>query len=246
MCDELDSKLEFFCGPILYLANYPQANKRQEILKWLVSTDPSSFHNSTLALREDTTGKWLQKSLEYSAWKNGETSLIWFYGIPGAGKPVLFSYIVEDIKTYCETQPDRQSAYVYYYCHFGRNQDESTHLLRWAISQLARQTVYLPPEISAMFEAGQQPGLHLMVKSFLGLCSRFRRVHLLVDGLDESVQRANLTHILLSMHRNQPNNINILIMSREEADVKEALRDTCQAVSLANPFVHEDSDIYSG
>jgi len=219
---------------------------RSQILKWLVTTDPSSYHNSTCALRESHTGLWLQKSPEYSDWKEGRTPLIWFYGIPGAGKTVLFSYIVEDIKPLCNLQATGGTAYVYYYCYFGRNQDESVPFMQWTINQLARQAQHVPAGIKEQFDADQQPSLPVLIDALAELAERFDRIYLLVDALDESASRSNLLQVLQSLNTGRFHNIDILAMSREEADIKFALKYAAQAVSvsLSNPYVDEDIATY--
>jgi NACHT domain len=214
------------------------------VLKWLVTTDPSGFHNSTYALREGNTGLWLHNSPEYNSFKEGMTPLIWFYGIPGAGKSVLFSYIVEDIKAYCKAQLNESSVCIYYYCYFGRNQDESTHLIRWTISQLARQLQYLPSNISQLFDSGEQPALPVMMDALAELSALFNQIYLLIDGLDESVRRVNLLQVLESLNTERFDNIKILAMSREEVDIKIAMKDVAQALSLHNSYVDKDIATY--
>ena len=216
------------------------------MLTWLVTTDPSSFHNSICILREENTGLWLHKSPEYSKWKEGQTPLFWFYGIPGSGKTVLFSHIVEDVRDLCNTQVEENYFFVYYYCYFGRNQDESTHLLRWAINQLARHTGYMPGTIRDFFNSGEQPPLVVLIEALAELCRRFDRVYILVDALDESLQRANLLRVLQSLISDRTSVVRILAMSREEPDIKFTMACLAHAgsMSLSNTYVDKDIATY--
>ncbi len=197
-----------------------------------------------MALREEHTGLWLRKFPDYRDWKAGKVPLLWFYGIPGAGKSVLFFYIVEDMKADCKAKPRGTSVCVYYYCHFRRNQDESTHLLRWVVSQLVRHAQYIPTNISYAFKLGEQTGSPVLTEALAELSSRFESIYLLVDGLDESVQRHNLLDVLKLLHQGPFRNVKILTMSREELDIQYSLREIAQSLSLSNPYLDEDIAIY--
>jgi hypothetical protein len=76
------------------------------------------------------------------------------------------------------------------------------------------------------------------------LSSYFSRIYLLLDGLDESLQRKNLLHVLKSLADSRFDGIKTLAMSREEPDIKVAMGDLAQAVSLSNPYVDEDIAMY--
>ncbi|KAK4207361.1 hypothetical protein QBC37DRAFT_355404, partial [Rhypophila decipiens] len=226
-----------------------QETSRGKILDWLVATDTSSYHNTTHAMRDKHTGLWLDKSPEYRRWKNeqGTCSLIWFYGNPGAGKTVLFSHIVEDIRTHCKTMKkdgDLPSVCTYYYCYFGRNQDESLPLMRWIISQLARLVKYIPHELKDLYDYGHQPDSGTVLEVMRELSQRFKTVYIVVDGLDESQNRSNILRVMKSLRDGFPN-LKILAMSREENDISEDMGSLCaQMVSLSNRHVDEDIAMY--
>ena len=198
-------------------------------------------------MRERHTGLWLDKSPQYCDWKDqqGDSSLIWFYGIPGAGKTVLFSHIVEDIRHHCKNKyDDKPSISVYYYCYFGRNQDESTPLLRWILSQLARRVKYIPQDLRDLFDSGQQPDTGTMLKALEELSQRFSTVYILVDGLDESFNRSDIIRVVKTLNV-EFTNIKILVMSLEEIDIRQAMNGMgAQAVSLSNSYVDEDIATY--
>ncbi|KAM7184713.1 hypothetical protein V8F33_012827, partial [Rhypophila sp. PSN 637] len=238
----IDSKLQ-------HISDQLDETSREKILDWLVATDPSSYHNTTRAMRERHTGLWLDKSPEYCQWKDkqGSCSLIWFYGIPGAGKTVLFSHIVEDIRSHCKAlkhHSDLPSICIYYYCYFGRNQDESIPLLRWIISQLARRVKYVPQELKDLFDSGHQPDSETVLRALSQMVQHFSTIYILVDGLDESESRSNVLRIIKTLRDDFPN-LKILTMSREENDIKEAMKNMCaDTVSLSNKYVDEDIATY--
>lgn len=178
------------------------------------------------------TGQWLSKAPEYQSWAAMETRFLWLYGIPGAGKTVLFSHIVESVKARYPFRPGNDIACVYYYCYFGRSQDETELLLRWIIDQLIRSSQFIPNEILDCFRAGQQPSVLTMVSALGLLVQKFHRIYLFVDALDESLERHNLLDLLLTLVGPGFENIVLLVMSREEIDIKSTIGLASKSITL--------------
>ncbi|KAL5323933.1 hypothetical protein ACEPPN_008475 [Leptodophora sp. 'Broadleaf-Isolate-01'] len=211
------------------------------VLKWLVTTEPSANHNRACELHEAHTGQWLTRSPEYTSWKTLTTRALWIHGIPGAGKTVLFSHIVEDIRTCCMNDTAGRFGYAYYYCDFARGQDETEPLIRWVINQLSRQLKILTPEVELLAEDGAQPSIPRLMQVFASIVQKFARVFILVDALDESQNRERLlSYLLRIMHAAELGNIQLLVVSRKEVDIERALLPNFGAISLSNPYVDED------
>jgi hypothetical protein len=81
--------------------NHDQSHKN--ILQWLTKVDPSSNHNEACKKHEPGTGEWFINSHEFSYWMLPGCSL-WLHGIPGAGKTVLCSTIIENVKKRCSPE----------------------------------------------------------------------------------------------------------------------------------------------
>ncbi|KAI0162500.1 hypothetical protein BJ166DRAFT_269771 [Pestalotiopsis sp. NC0098] len=142
-----------------------------EFCNWLQSTNPSMNHNSAWELREDNTGLWMTDSKEWKQWLEGKEKFLWIHGIPGAGKTVLASYLVEQTRLHCQNRAPmghlvslvspapKPIISVYYYCYFARNQDEAAHFLRWLLSQLCRRVMVIPNDIHAIHQSSQLPSI---------------------------------------------------------------------------------------
>src|SRR5436190_7149179 len=86
-----------------------QDTKHEKILDWLRKTDPITNHTAACEKHQDGTGQWFVMSHEFSQWLRPKRSL-WLHGIPGAGKTILCSTIIENVKTRCS----RDDACVYF------------------------------------------------------------------------------------------------------------------------------------
>lgn len=214
-----------------------------QILDWLVTTNPSSNHNSACHLHEEHTGQWLTNSPEYADWKSEKSRFLWLHGIPGAGKTVLLSYIAEDIRKLC--MKTESSASVYYYCYFAHNQDETAHFLRWVISQLCRKIGGVPPEVRKLFREGVQPTPQKLLDILGAVAENFSCVYITIDALDESLNRETILKTLCRIIETKNlTSIQLLATSRKELDIERTLLPVVEELSLSNLYVDEDIRTY--
>jgi DNA replication protein DnaC len=64
--------------------------------------DPSTNHNAARKKHKPTTGKWFLESEQFVSWMHGRITSIWLHGIPGTGKTILSSTIIDRIDTSCK------------------------------------------------------------------------------------------------------------------------------------------------
>src|SRR4051812_29785496 len=130
--------------------------QKVEITQWLVHTNPTDIHNRSRKLYEKQTGEWMLRSYEWKAYVEGDIRSLWIHGIPRAGKTILMSHLAELLESQARTDAVGCN---YYYCYFGRNQDETESFLRWVISQLCNQldAKYIPPKLQDLHERQQYP-----------------------------------------------------------------------------------------
>ncbi|KAH8901751.1 hypothetical protein GQ53DRAFT_851860 [Thozetella sp. PMI_491] len=121
-----------------------------EIAQWLECTNPSPLQNSALGKHEYHTSAWLLRSPEWLTWltQAGPSRLLWISGIPGPGKTVLASYLIEHLKRMCNDTAEIGT--VYYYCHYPHAQNEAAPFLRWNIGQLCRQAKWMPDTVQML------------------------------------------------------------------------------------------------
>jgi Cdc6-like AAA superfamily ATPase len=209
-----------------------------------VITDPSSNHNGAWSLREPNTGKWLIRSPDYVDWMKGSTSFLWLYGIPGSGKTILASFVVEDVKEFCKSTA--LNGWAYYYFYFRREKDEVPHFLCWVINQLCRQSKYIPPEVQELHRHGGEPGTASLLIALSAVLTGFQQVYLILDALDESTNRPQLLDVLIKLSSDANfAKLRILATSRKEQDIERALRGISTVISLnQNQWVDNDIRFY--
>src|SRR4051794_27305374 len=72
--------------------------RREKIERWLEPPNPSTNYNNALQQRQEGSGLWFLQSDAYAEWKKRRNSFLWLHGIPGCGKTILSSTIMEDLE----------------------------------------------------------------------------------------------------------------------------------------------------
>lgn len=180
---------------------------------------------------------------EWPLWIEGKHRCLWVYGIPGAGKSILASYLAEEIEKHCKSLSRKNSMLgsAYYYCYFGRNQDESSHFLRWVIGQLCRQANKLPEELQDDYKSGRTPTFRSLLLILQTVLNNFERVYVVLDAVDESMPRKDLLRVIRNLSTDTRfSNLGLMITSREYIDIEEELETCSIPISMSNLFVEED------
>ncbi|KAK9771655.1 putative Fungal N-terminal domain-containing protein [Seiridium cardinale] len=222
-------------------------DQRYKICAWLETTNPSVIHNFARKNYESHTGEWVLRLPPWKPWLEGHGSarFIWIYGIPGAGKTVLASFLIETCRSYCEGIGSTGFVCIYYYCSYLNNQDETTPLLRWLVSQISRTSKHVSKEIYDIYEMNHQPGLDVLKEALRELLCHMETVYLFVDAVDESQPRDELL-CLLEDFVTDPRfrKIRLLVTSRNYHDIDSALRRLSLPVSMSNDEVDKDIRIF--
>jgi hypothetical protein len=122
----------------------------ERIRGWLRPPDPSTNFNQARALHHENTGQWFLDGEAYSKWKRCTRSLLWLNGIPGCGKTVLSSSVVDDLQQ--SAGPIR--CVVYFYFDF--NDVAKQHVesaVRSLIAQLYYQRREAREEVNALYSS---------------------------------------------------------------------------------------------
>lgn len=198
--------------------------QKHDVCNWLQHTDPSPNHNRACKLYEEGTGSWVLRSPGWSDWIGLRKRCLWIHGIPGAGKTVLVSHLIEEIKRVCDKWPDQRGIWVYFFCYHTRNQDEAAPFLCWIISQLCRKARKIPSKVDDMYKTRNEPTLSELLDSLEAVLDFFGTVFITIDAVDESQPREDLLKILNNLV-SDPRfcKIQLLVTSREYLDIKRIM-----------------------
>ena len=195
----------------------------EKIIAWLKTCDPSTNHFSAWRKYEPITGNWFLQSQDFASWITGTTAFIWLRGIPGAGKTVLCSAIIDHVIGICTDQMDQ---YAYFYFDFNDPQKRTVSgMIRSLLVQLTMHQWSLSEEIDVLYkgcnEGTQDPGQDCLVETLLSLLRNSERTYFIVDALDECFERDELLQILARICGTS--HVKLLVTSRGLSDTDQEL-----------------------
>ncbi len=217
--------------------------------KWLSAPDPSSNHNEACAKRQATTGDWFIQSSNFAKWKEDRNSLLWLHGIPGCGKTILCSTVIEDVLL--KSPPALKKAVAYFYFDFRNTECQHGEMIRSLVSQLAAQCTNPPNPLESLYsscgDGARQPKLSALRQTLQDLAQIFDDTFIIVDALDECKEREQLLDDIQEFVEWQLGGLHILVTSRREGDTKETLDPLLnenQNIDIQSEVVDRDIRVY--
>lgn len=218
--------------------------------QWLSPPDPSINHHKWCKQRQEDTGLWFLESKGYINWKTDAASIIWLYGIPGCGKTILSSTIIQDVLQHCDGDPGKVVAYFYF--DFKDVQKQTPELMvRSLICQLSRKCVKVPVSLELLFsscENGQRsPSLDSQLDVLQQMIQEYPQCYIILDALDECKDRDDLMDILSQIISWQLDKLHVLVTSRKERDIQNSLESLVQdqnIICLQSGLVNGDIQKY--
>ena len=206
-----------------YLVN--QENERRDIRRWLSAPDPSVNHNRASHSRQGSTGSWFLKSEAFTRWQQ-QKLITWLYGIPGCGKTVLSSTIINEVRR--RYPPGKDVAVVYFYFDFNDSDKQSPEkMVRSLISQLFEHSEASQSQVKSLFslcnEGKQQPGMHGLCELLRELFDNITETFIILDALDESGERQILLEVIRQIQESKSQRLHLLLTSRSIPDIQSAL-----------------------
>ena len=232
----------------LYL--HDTASDDQRIIEWLDGPDPSANYNRALKDRNPKTGSWFIESSAFADWKARRGSLIWLHGIPGCGKTILSSTILQDVLD--QYHAKSKSAVLFFYFDF--NDAEKQRHEKMIRSLICQLFMYEYSAISALqtlcsscLNGGRQPTLEMLLETLRQMMTFLEDTYIILDALDECAEREELLTDLESIVAWKDANLHVLVTSRKENDIERALVPLVgerSTISIQNALVNADICTY--
>ncbi|KAI4607899.1 hypothetical protein J4E83_009443 [Alternaria metachromatica] len=210
-----------------------ETKKLMLVKDWLaVGELPRLDHESYCKIRNEcaTTTKWVTQHETIKHWIHADipnSPVVWVYGIPGAGKTILTSAIVEE----CKTKTDFITCF--FYCHDGDpTSSTAVGILKGLADQLLDHYPQMLPPCYTRRSSSGEPSLRSLNQAkrlFEDFCFTIPKLFIIVDGLDECerAERSQLLDMLTELVGQRdavdPGTIRLLIASQDHADIRRGL-----------------------
>lgn len=211
--------------------NYEQPidKKNHDLVNWLSPLTFSARQQDMISRREEGTGLWFLEASEFQTWIESNSSVLWCPGIPGSGKTIITSIVVDYLSKMYESDADIGVAYIY--CNY-RDHGEQTvvNLVGSILRNLLIKRFANNRAISdALWNAYRRhssrrtrPSLEEMTGPLLGELDLHKRTYLVIDALDECPEsdgtRQSFLRILRALQRLKTS---IMVTSRFDGSIQQ-------------------------
>jgi hypothetical protein len=211
----------------LQTSPFPEQELRM-MLDWLGGPDHFEPHQHYQQRIAEGTTNWLISNNQFEAWRDTPSSVLWLRGVPGSGKSVLSSAVIEHLQTYEALGHD--AAIAYYYFSFEAGQSQSVAMLRSLITQLSAWNGQPPDSLARCARrlsmatssksrgfSGQhtaQPSRIDLIRVLHGILNEYSRTYIVLDGLHEVADQQELIGILHAILSVPAHRCSIFLASR--------------------------------
>ncbi|KAL6819261.1 hypothetical protein V8C40DRAFT_281571 [Trichoderma camerunense] len=175
-----------------------RTTKKKVILRWLTQRDYSGQHGDYLKKHQPGTGQWLLNTPEFQDLMSGTKKKLVCHGMPGAGKTILTSVVINHLQTTFRHDQDVGIAYIYFHYKEEGNQNIED-LLASLLEQLLRSQTHLPESTVGLFKLHSKirtrPSDDELFSDLTFTIRRYKTVFFILDAMDEC-QRSSLKVLL--------------------------------------------------
>ncbi|KAF7347221.1 Ankyrin repeat-containing protein [Mycena venus] len=189
------------------------AAKREKIIEWMSPLNFFQRQADIFSTLQPGTGEWLLADSRFQDWLSGFGKILWCRGMPGSGKTVLASLVINHLEARFSNDGIGVA------CIYLNHKESETQSLTNLLAGIWRQLVLhkcIPDVVENLYERHRERQTRPSLDDFVGTVNfavaQYSKVHLVVDALDEypEVQRNLLLEYLATMGCG----VNLMITSR--------------------------------
>ncbi|KAH0536560.1 hypothetical protein FGG08_006568 [Glutinoglossum americanum] len=258
---ELEMPIARIGDKVLDLHDNLQKSERRDILRWLSAIPHKEHHKNISQGRLRGSGIWLLNNEEFIRWrKSSASSILWLHGIPGSGKTMLVSKVIDSF--FHESSEHKGfELLAYFYCTRNVAEPERAdpaEILRSILRQLSclgsgavRGVVV--KRYKEMEEDGFEPG-RLTIEDTAKLIidiAETNPVTIVIDALDECTDelRFEILEKLDEILKLSASLVKIFVSSRDNQDISCRLKhaqniyvQACDNTKDIERFIHFEVD----
>ncbi|ETS82683.1 hypothetical protein PFICI_04559 [Pestalotiopsis fici W106-1] len=210
----------------------------ENVTKWLAAPEVSGNLNKAREARHPGSGQRLIDEEAYQEWKIRPNSFLWLFGIPGCGKTILTSTVIDDLLA----SANHSQALFYFYFDFTDTRKQTfENCVRSLLDQLYHINVRSRKEVDALYASckngREQPSKSSIQETFAKIV-KSGETWLVLDALDECKVRDDLL-LWLGDLRSDEMNLHVVATSRPEQDIQTSMKQICRS-EKEKIAIHED------
>lgn len=198
-----------------------QEEELRKIASWLSPIDFRSRHQEILKGAQAGTCQWLFDSEKFRSWVDTDRGALWCPGIPGAGKTVASSIIIDHLQTKYRKE---NVAVTCLFCNYRDRSAQSAEIfMSNLLKQVVQQKRIISAELRERYNEREKSQLTFAesAKLFRHEISHVSKVFVVIDALDETSEHEDIRRLVLPELQSLP--INLLVTSRYEKSIEQRL-----------------------
>ncbi|KAL7928629.1 hypothetical protein V8C35DRAFT_317810 [Trichoderma chlorosporum] len=200
-----------------------------DIYAWLTPLTPI-FRNKHLEslstkARQDSGAQQLLQDQQFKTWMGSTDTTLWCTGLPGIGKTINASYIIEALRKQSHTG-NFGVAYVYF-SYKDIEIQTPVNVMASILQQLISDKPSHLSELRSLYtqhtNQKTRPSVPDIVALLLDVVLSFSKVFIIIDALDECTDADDVRFILLTELKKLKHRMCLLVMSRPIPDLEQLL-----------------------
>ena len=232
--------------------NLASTQRHTELMAWVCPYDCDPFTNYQEALkrRQTGTGRWLLDSESFKSWSQNDNGMFWLRGLPGCGKSVLISTVVEHVHGSLASLENGVSLAYFYIDYRDPAKQSIDACLASLVRQLLDQNTHGIRQLERLREQKQRNLSHNLTTSeyiclLRDLASLQTRVYLVIDALDEAQNPVAFFEALDQLSgRGSRTPIAMLVSSRNDPSLESILLPIVSNHVLVSDANNDDVRVY--
>ncbi|CAG8895583.1 unnamed protein product [Penicillium egyptiacum] len=214
------------------LTQRQENHERNKVLTWLSPVSPSLRQSEVFNSHQKGTGTWLLKTEAFQRWIGSQEQVLFCPGIPGSGKTVLSSIVIDHIEQTFPNQDDVVIAYLF--CDY-RQQHTLVDLYSALLRQAVQRKTSIPERIRSFYnkysEKSAKPSKDAILDELRYVLASCARAFVVIDAIDECpisdanhAIRHSFLHELVRLRNEE--GFNILATSRHDQEIAAHFEDS--------------------
>lgn len=200
--------------------------QKVSVLNWLSPLQMNQIHQTVSDRVEKGCGQWFLTSSVFLSWMAAINKPLWCWGIPGAGKTVLASITVNNLRKARNEAMKNNRGVAVMYIKYNEPEQTLENLLGSLLRQLIESADGIPSAVLQLYDHHRHrntaPSLDDLCGSLLLVIDSFTEVFVIIDALDECSEELRW-ELLERLETIQPH-VHLLITSRFLDSINEELK----------------------